>query len=174
MDRAQLIAMLPDGAAKVLGVIERVAGDRAVARVSFLDFQFEHRLGRLTISRAIGLLQDTGLIDVEIGPQRANLYRLSRRWAAIDEDAARTALAKMKTSAQLTADAGSQLRPGDHSSSCHCVIRSDAMTITPDRDVSRLTLSAILFQVIDLLRRSLPASWRYEMSRVDHGPVCVE
>jgi len=92
MDRAQLIAMLPDGAAKVLGVIERVAGDRAVARVSFLDFQFEHRLGRLTISRAIGLLQDTGLIDVEKLDATGRSFYAERRQQLLP-DLARTGAA---------------------------------------------------------------------------------
>src|SRR5215813_14173347 len=36
-----------------------------------------------------------GLIDVEIGLQRSNLYRLSRRWAAMDDADARAALVRI-------------------------------------------------------------------------------
>jgi len=96
MDRAVVVAALPKSARRLFDAIEQVAGDQSVARISFLDFQCVHGLGRLTVTRWMPLLRDLGLVEIEIGPQRSNLYRLSRRWAKVDEATAKATLVKMR------------------------------------------------------------------------------
>ena len=77
--------MLPLRARRVLAAIETAIGDRSSASISFTSFQFDHRIGRPSISPSLKLLDHLGLIEVEPGPRLINIFRLSNRWRTIDE-----------------------------------------------------------------------------------------
>ena len=85
-DREQSPAyqMLPRNARRVLAAIERAIGDGCSASVSYADFQFDHGIGRQSISPALKLLDHLGLIEIEPGVRLENVFRLSDRWRTID------------------------------------------------------------------------------------------
>ena len=85
MHREDVIASLRATDRKVLAVIERVAGNGSVAKITNLAFLYDYGCGAKSLRAALGHLQQAGLIDVEpgTGKGRGNIYKLSRRWAAI-------------------------------------------------------------------------------------------
>lgn len=93
-DRANspAMAVLPKAARKILDAIETAVGNRSSAAVTYLDFQFDYGLGRLTVTKFLPLLVDLGLLEIEIGPNRGNVYRPSNGWRTVTANDAQIAL----------------------------------------------------------------------------------
>jgi hypothetical protein len=84
-ENSPAFAMLPRSARRVFAAIERVIGDGSSASVSYVGFSVDHHIGRQSISRALKLLHDLGLIEIEPGPRLVNIFRFSNRWRTVDE-----------------------------------------------------------------------------------------
>ena len=83
-EQSPACAALPRSARRVLAAIERAIGDGCSASVSYANFQFDHGIGRQSISPALKLLDHLGLIEIEPGVRLENVFRLSDRWRTID------------------------------------------------------------------------------------------
>jgi hypothetical protein len=81
LDRSEspAYAVLPEMARRVFAAIELTIGDGTSACVSFFDFSVDHRISAKSIKPALKLLEHLGLIEIEMGPQRCNEFRLSDR-----------------------------------------------------------------------------------------------
>ena len=77
-------AVLPPGARRVLRAIERSIGDGSSASVSYTSFWLDHNIEGKLVSPSLKLLNHLGMIDIESGPYRSNVFRLSTRWRTID------------------------------------------------------------------------------------------
>ena len=77
--------MLPRSARQVFAAIERAIGNGSSASVSYVAFSLDHHIGQKSISAALKLLNDLGLIDIEPGMRLVNVFRFSNRWRTIDE-----------------------------------------------------------------------------------------
>ena len=77
--------MLPRAARRVFAAIERAIGNGSSASVSYVAFSLDHHIGQQSISAALKLLNDLGLIDIEPGTHLVNVFRFSHRWRTIDE-----------------------------------------------------------------------------------------
>ena len=52
--------------------------------MSDTDFRLDHHIWRKAISPSLKLLDHLGLIEIEPGPRRANIFKLSNRWRTVD------------------------------------------------------------------------------------------
>ena len=77
-------AALPRNARRVFAAIERAIGDGSSASVSYTSFWLDHNIEGKLVSPSLKLLDHLGLIDIESGPNRSTVFRLSTRWRTID------------------------------------------------------------------------------------------
>jgi len=81
-------AVLSKSAKRLLAVIETEMGDGSSVSISYAAFSMDHHLARRALSPALKQLDALGMIDISPGPRLVNVFRLSRRWCAIDADEA--------------------------------------------------------------------------------------
>ncbi|MCA6108295.1 hypothetical protein [Bradyrhizobium cenepequi] len=77
--------MLPCSARQALAAIEQAIGGGDSASVSYLAFRLDHCITQKVVSRALPMLVNLGLIEIERGPRGSNVFRLSNCWRSIDE-----------------------------------------------------------------------------------------
>jgi hypothetical protein len=76
-------------ALRVLAAVEKEINDGGgEAAASYLTLMHSHHIDRRSISPGLKAVIALGMVDVRPGPRLTNIFRLSRRWAAIDATAA--------------------------------------------------------------------------------------
>ena len=69
----------------MFAAFEQAISHGSSANVSYVDFRLDHHIGRTSISSSLKLLDHLGLIEIEPGTRRVNIFRFSNRWRMVDE-----------------------------------------------------------------------------------------